>query len=146
MLFSVLFARFFERKKRSSSKSKTTHLVNSPEFNRKGSFFLNEKSSESTILTDHTPVSSTDNVKGPATNIPSGGQRPSAIYDGGFSDATLRGVCLRIANGGAGQTGLIKSWADAFIQEMVSKGAKPFQVGIFKYLVCIGASNDLKYL
>jgi hypothetical protein len=36
---------------------------------------------------------------------------------------------LRIANGGAGQSGLIREWANAFIQYMVqSNGSKPFQV------------------
>ncbi|KAH9476299.1 Putative ABC transporter anion-binding protein [Psilocybe cubensis] len=56
--------------------------------------------------------------------------RPSAIYDGGYGEqAERRGVCLRIANGGAGQTGLIGAWADAFIRYMVSKkGVEPFQV------------------
>ena len=53
---------------------------------------------------------------------------PRAIYDGGFDTAAARGVCLRIANGGAGQTGFIQAWADAFIQHMVAQGEKPFQV------------------
>ncbi|KAF8154440.1 hypothetical protein B0H34DRAFT_799224 [Crassisporium funariophilum] len=54
--------------------------------------------------------------------------KPHAIYDGGYDRARLRGVCLRIANGGAGQTGLIRAWADTFIQHMVAKGVEPFQV------------------
>jgi hypothetical protein len=37
-------------------------------------------------------------------------------------------VRLRIANGGAGQTGLIRAWADGFIQYMVSEGMPPFEV------------------
>ncbi|PPQ79459.1 hypothetical protein CVT25_002621 [Psilocybe cyanescens] len=56
--------------------------------------------------------------------------KPSAIYDGGYRErAQRRGVCLRIANGGAGQTGLIQAWANAFIRYMVThKGVEPFQV------------------
>jgi hypothetical protein len=55
-------------------------------------------------------------------------QKPHAIYDGGYENAKIQGVRLRIANGGAGQTGLIRAWADGFIQYMVSKGIAPFQV------------------
>ena len=54
--------------------------------------------------------------------------KPHAIYDGGYEDAKIQGVRLRIANGGAGQTGLIRAWADEFIQYMVSKGIPPFEV------------------
>ena len=57
-------------------------------------------------------------------------ESPQALYDGGYSDASIRGVALRIANGGAGQAGLIKEWADAFIQYSVERGAQPFQVCI----------------
>ncbi|GJJ07188.1 hypothetical protein Clacol_001388 [Clathrus columnatus] len=39
------------------------------------------------------------------------------VYDGGFGETTE--VRLRIANGGAGQSGLIGEWANAFIQHMV---------------------------
>ncbi|KIP08917.1 hypothetical protein PHLGIDRAFT_126650 [Phlebiopsis gigantea 11061_1 CR5-6] len=49
-----------------------------------------------------------------------------ATYDGGFTDAT--DVRLRLANGGAGQTGLIGAFANAFIQDQVKKGAAPFKV------------------
>ncbi|GLB40857.1 putative PBP superfamily domain containing protein [Lyophyllum shimeji] len=53
---------------------------------------------------------------------------PQATYDGGYSNATE--IRLRIANGGAGQSGLIGAWADAFIQYSVQKlGQKPFKVG-----------------
>jgi hypothetical protein len=55
-------------------------------------------------------------------------KKPHAIYDGGYETAKNHGVRLRIANGGAGQTGLIRAWADRFIQYMVSKGMSPFQV------------------
>ena len=54
--------------------------------------------------------------------------KPHAIYDGGYEDAKIQGVRLRIANGGAGQIGLIRAWADGFIQYMVSKGMPPFEV------------------
>jgi len=53
---------------------------------------------------------------------------PRAIYDGGYENAKIQGVRLRIANGGAGQTGFIGAWADQFIQYMVSKGVPPFEV------------------
>ena len=56
--------------------------------------------------------------------------KPRAIYNGGYEDAKIQGVRLRIANGGAGQTGFIGAWADAFIQHMVSKGMPPFEVGV----------------
>ncbi|KAG5644439.1 hypothetical protein DXG03_008534 [Asterophora parasitica] len=53
---------------------------------------------------------------------------PQATYDGGYSDAAE--MKLRIANGGAGQSGLIGAWADAFIQHCVKDlGMKPFKVG-----------------
>ena len=54
--------------------------------------------------------------------------KPRAIYNGGYENAKIQGVRLRIANGGAGQTGLIRAWADGFIQHMVSEGMPPFEV------------------
>ncbi|KAF8873321.1 hypothetical protein CPB84DRAFT_1690841 [Gymnopilus junonius] len=42
--------------------------------------------------------------------------------------STVQGIRLRIANGAAGQTGLVKAWAHAFIRYMVEKGHEPFQV------------------
>ena len=54
--------------------------------------------------------------------------KPHAIYDGGYENAKIQGVRLRIANGGAGQVGLIRAWADGFIQYMVSEGMQPFEV------------------
>ena len=54
--------------------------------------------------------------------------KPREIYDGGYENAKIQGVRLRIANGGAGQTGLIRAWADGFIQYMVSEGMPPFEV------------------
>ena len=53
---------------------------------------------------------------------------PYAIYDGGFLDSQRHGIYIRIANGGAGQAGLIKAWADAFVKDMVARGSEPFQV------------------
>ncbi len=53
---------------------------------------------------------------------------PRAIYDGGYS--TAKSVDLRIANGGAGEAGLIGAWANAFIQtRVVDYGDAPFKVG-----------------
>jgi hypothetical protein len=63
-----------------------------------------------------------------ATIIPP--SKPFAIYNGGYDRARERGICLRIANGGAGQTGLLRAWADAFIRDMVAKGAEPFEVSL----------------
>jgi hypothetical protein len=35
-------------------------------------------------------------------------QEPAAIYDGGLGDGTNGTIALRIGNGGAGQSGLVK--------------------------------------
>ncbi|TFK32375.1 hypothetical protein BDQ12DRAFT_716440 [Crucibulum laeve] len=51
---------------------------------------------------------------------------PQAIYNGGYTNA--KEVKLRIANGGAGQSGLIGAWANAFIQDSVRNGEEPFLV------------------
>ncbi|KAF8066542.1 hypothetical protein FPV67DRAFT_1195195 [Lyophyllum atratum] len=54
--------------------------------------------------------------------------KPQAIYDGGYPTASK--IKLRIANGGAGQSGLIGAWADAFIQYNVQiLKREPFLVG-----------------
>ncbi|GKT94841.1 extracellular tungstate binding protein [Colletotrichum tofieldiae] len=50
---------------------------------------------------------------------------PREIYDGGYNSTTSP-LLLRISNGGAGQSGLVK---DAFIQESVDNGSSPFRVG-----------------
>lgn len=55
---------------------------------------------------------------------------PYEIYDGGYSHAREQGVRVRIANGTAGQVGLLRAWADSFIQHMVDKGEAPFQVRV----------------
>ncbi|KAG6853765.1 hypothetical protein C0991_001595 [Blastosporella zonata] len=54
--------------------------------------------------------------------------KPRVVYDGGYTGATE--IKLRIANGGAGQSGLIGAWADAFIQYSVEElNCAPFLVG-----------------
>lgn len=58
---------------------------------------------------------------------------PAAIYDGGVGGGNSTGggngtVGLRIGNGGAGQSGLVKVLADKFISESVSNGSDPFTV------------------
>lgn len=54
--------------------------------------------------------------------------QPQAVYDGGLGGKEIR---LRIANGGAGQSGLIGAWANAFIQYCHREGIAPFQVGLY---------------
>ncbi|KAI1918551.1 hypothetical protein LOZ58_002459 [Ophidiomyces ophidiicola] len=56
---------------------------------------------------------------------------PEAVYDGGYSSANSP-VRLRIGNGGAGQSGLVKALADAFIQSEIEAGSKPFRVAWYK--------------
>ncbi|RXW22430.1 hypothetical protein EST38_g3427 [Candolleomyces aberdarensis] len=49
------------------------------------------------------------------------------VYDGGYANAPLR---LRIASGGAGESGLIAAWAEAFIHYMVDERQyEPFSIG-----------------
>jgi len=54
----------------------------------------------------------------------------TTTYDGGSSSAKETGVLLRIANGGAGQIGLIGALANAFImiQDWAAKGYNPFEL------------------
>ncbi|KAG6826911.1 hypothetical protein H0H92_013936 [Tricholoma furcatifolium] len=60
--------------------------------------------------------------------LPGNELKPRIVYNGGYSDAME--IKLRIANGGAGQSGLIGAWADTFIRYSVEKlGHKPFLVG-----------------
>jgi hypothetical protein len=61
-------------------------------------------------------------------------KRPYAIYDGGYENAKIQGVRLRISSGSAGQTGAIRAWADEFIQYMVSRGTLPFEVDLI--IIC----------
>ncbi|KAG5637568.1 hypothetical protein H0H81_004145 [Sphagnurus paluster] len=64
----------------------------------------------------------------PEATASNSGPQPRATYNGGYPEATE--IRLRIANGGAGQSGLIGAWADAFIQHCVKNlGWKPFKVG-----------------
>lgn len=51
--------------------------------------------------------------------------QPTAVYDGGLGGTEIR---LRIGNGGAGQSGFIGAWANAFIQYANTQGIAPFQV------------------
>jgi ABC-type tungstate transport system permease subunit len=55
-------------------------------------------------------------------------QEPAAIYDGGLGNGTNGTVKLTIGNGGAGQSGLVKELADAFIKFSVDNGSDPFTV------------------
>ncbi|KAF4996551.1 hypothetical protein FGRMN_4435 [Fusarium graminum] len=57
---------------------------------------------------------------------------PEAVYSGGFDHGKNDSIKLRIANGGAGQSGLIKELANAYIKTRVIAGAKPFQVAWIK--------------
>jgi ribosome biogenesis protein BMS1 len=58
------------------------------------------------------------------------GVQPEEVYDGGYPNATQ--ILLRIGNGGAGQSGLVKALSDAFIKYKVSKGSPPFKVAWYK--------------
>ncbi|KAH7071818.1 extracellular solute-binding protein family 1 [Paraphoma chrysanthemicola] len=54
---------------------------------------------------------------------------PTEIYNGGFNQTGDTDIGLRIATGGAGQSGLVKVLADAFIQSSVANGSAPFRIG-----------------
>jgi hypothetical protein len=75
-------------------------------------------------------VKTSDSLRQGSTTATTPSAKPFAIYNGGYESSRKRGICLRIANGGAGQTGLIRAWADTFIQHMVAKGADPFEVSL----------------
>lgn len=75
-------------------------------------------------------VKTSGSLRRDLTTTPTSSAKPFAIYNGGYECARKGGICLRIANGGAGQTGLIRAWADTFIQYMVAKGAEPFEVSL----------------
>ncbi|KAL7931674.1 hypothetical protein V8C35DRAFT_309209 [Trichoderma chlorosporum] len=62
-----------------------------------------------------------------ALAVPSAAIDPNAIYDGGIK-GNNGAIQLAIGNGGAGQSGLIKALADAYIKDSVSNGSKPFRV------------------
>jgi len=65
---------------------------------------------------------------------------PAAVYNGSYANAHEQGVYLRIGNGGAGQSGLIRALADAFIQFRVSQGDAPFEVS--EFFVCKNKINE----
>ncbi|KAF4506196.1 hypothetical protein G6O67_006300 [Ophiocordyceps sinensis] len=50
------------------------------------------------------------------------GVNPAAVYDGDVAGAKDAPVKLRLGNGGAGESGLIKALADAFIRDAVDDG------------------------
>ncbi|KAF7309448.1 hypothetical protein MIND_00315600 [Mycena indigotica] len=55
---------------------------------------------------------------------------PAAVYNGSYTFADTSHIRLRIANGGAGQSGLVQALGDAFIDYMVkTQKVAPFQVG-----------------
>lgn len=89
---------------------------------------------------DSLPVCRDNNSRSPSSHGTSfdstSSKKPQAIYDGCYENAKIQGVRLRIANGGAGQTGLIRAWANGFIQYMVSKGIPPFEVRPITLPVC----------
>ena len=58
-------------------------------------------------------------------------QQPTEIYNGGFS-GTLSKPVLRIGNGGAGQSGLIRALGNAYIQSLVASGQPPILVEWYK--------------
>jgi ABC-type tungstate transport system permease subunit len=61
----------------------------------------------------------------PASSEP----QPTAIYKGSYGSDVVQ---LRIGNGGAGQSGLVRALADAFIDYMVSQKELPFAVGWYR--------------
>lgn len=61
-----------------------------------------------------------------------GGIQPTEIYHGTTNDCRVP-VKLRIATGGAGQSGLLKALADSFIDDLVSQTkCPPFAVSWIK--------------
>ncbi|KAH6662241.1 hypothetical protein B0J14DRAFT_308586 [Halenospora varia] len=52
---------------------------------------------------------------------------PNAVYHGSYN-STNSTTLLRIGNGGAGQSGMVKALADAFIDSSVANGSEPFSV------------------
>jgi len=52
------------------------------------------------------------------------------VYDGGYEGD--HHILLRIANGGAGQSGLLREISDAFIKYKVAGGSSPFKVAWYK--------------
>lgn len=71
---------------------------------------------------------------------------PYEIYDGGFESGKARGICIRIANGTAGQIGFVRAWADNFIQHMVKKGEDPFLVRSILFRLRLSSIQPLIFL
>jgi hypothetical protein len=73
------------------------------------------------------PTARTRIKQRPSKFTPYPNLQPKETYQGNYDGRA--GVLLRISNGGAGQSGLVKALADAFINYQVSvKGEEPFQV------------------
>ncbi|KLJ11864.1 hypothetical protein EMPG_12985 [Blastomyces silverae] len=66
---------------------------------------------------------------------------PEEVYDGGYKENAT--ISLRIGNGGAGQSGMIRVLANAFIRQSVEGGADPFRVAWYKSDTT-ESINDLK--
>lgn len=66
------------------------------------------------------------NDKKPEDN--SGGIEPAKVYHGEFDDTAP--IKLRLANGGAGQSGLLRALSDAFINHLkhTTTNCKPFSI------------------
>ena len=79
--------------------------------------------------------------------------KPEEIYYGSTTSKSAP-LKLRIATGGAGQSGLVKALADAFIDDQIKRtGCKPFAVGwlksdtsaSFNYLAQAAADLSITY-
>ncbi|KAL2816202.1 hypothetical protein BDW59DRAFT_175892 [Aspergillus cavernicola] len=101
--------------------------------NAKGEIYILDDKGVWQLLKD-TPI-----TKPPPKEKPVGVQ-PAEVYDGGYPNASEVG--LRIGNGAAGQSGLIKALADAFIKSRVAKGSPPFKIAWYKS----DTTESIKYL
>ncbi|KAJ7065370.1 hypothetical protein C8F01DRAFT_982422 [Mycena amicta] len=82
-----------------------------------------------TLLTTAVFVQTSSTIA-PSTAVDITSLAPAAVYNGSQSFPGHSNIKLRIANGGAGQSGLVKALADAFIDYMVKEQqVAPFQVG-----------------
>ena len=69
----------------------------------------------------------------PSALDPPGSAQPAEIYDGTIASNDQPAIKLRIATGGAGQSGLIKALADAFIDDhILETSCAPFAVSWIK--------------
>ncbi|KAL3442388.1 hypothetical protein BJX65DRAFT_321522 [Aspergillus insuetus] len=101
--------------------------------NAKGEIYMLDDKGVWNLLKD-TPV-----TKPPPKEKPHGPQ-PAGVYDGGHPEASE--ILLRIGNGAAGQSGLVKALADAFIKYRISKGSTPFKIAWYKS----DTTESIKYL